>query len=128
MHAEIKKRQLRILVADDNHDAAMMLSTLLELRGYQTNIAHNGVDAVLAAAGANYDAVLLDLAMPIMDGFEAATVLGQLRRAPVLIACSAWDDAQMRRRTIELGFAAHLCKPVPLNALEAALDACLSPR
>jgi hypothetical protein len=39
----------------------------------------------------------------------------------VLIACSAWDDAQTRRRTADLGFAAHLCKPVPLEVLEAAL-------
>jgi CheY-like chemotaxis protein len=66
--------------------------------------------------------------MPVMDGFEAAAVLGQLRPAPTLIACSAWDDAQTRRRTADLGFAAHLCKPVSLGALEAALAlACAQP-
>jgi CheY-like chemotaxis protein len=122
MHEEPRQRRLRILVVDDNHDGAMSLSTLLELNGHHTNTAHNGLDAVRAAASAHYDAVLLDLGMPIMDGFEAAAVLGQLRPAPVLIACSAWDDAQTRRRTANLGFAAHLCKPVPLKALEAALS------
>jgi len=122
MHDEPHQKHLRILVVDDNHDGAMSLSTLLELKGYQTSTAHNGLDAVRAAARAHYDAVLLDLGMPIMDGFEAAAVLGQLRPAPVLIACSAWDDAQTRRRTADLGFAAHLCKPVPLEALEAALS------
>jgi len=121
MHEDPQHRGLRILVVDDNHDGAIMLSTLLELKGYQTNTAHNGLDAVQAVALAHYDAVLLDLGMPIMDGFQAAAVLGQLRPAPVLIACSAWDDAQTRRRTADLGFAAHLCKPVPLEALEAAL-------
>jgi CheY-like chemotaxis protein len=122
MHREPRQRPLRILVVDDNHDGAMMLSTLLELKGHRTNTAHNGLEAVRTAAGAHYDAVLLDLGMPIMDGFEAAAVLGQLRPAPVLIACSAWDDAQTRRRTADLGFAAHLCKPVSLMDLEAALS------
>ena len=121
MHEEPRRRHLRILVVDDNHDGAMSLSVLLELNGHQTNTAHNGLEAVRAAARVHYDAVVLDLGMPIMDGFEAAAVLGQLRPAPVLIAYSAWDDAQTRRRTADLGFAAHLCKPVPVKALEAAL-------
>jgi len=121
MHGDPQQKRLRILIVDDNHDGANTLSTLLELKGYQTSTAHNGLEAVRAAARAHYDAVLLDLGMPIMDGFQAAAVLGQFRPAPVLIACSAWDDAQTRRRTTALGFAAHLCKPVPLEALEAAL-------
>jgi len=122
MHDEPQEKRLRILVVDDNHDGATMLSTLLALKGYQTSTAHNGLEAVRAAARGHYDAVLLDLSMPIMDGFEAAAVLGQLRPAPALIACSAWDDAQTRQRTANLGFTAHLCKPVPLEALEAALS------
>ena len=121
MHEDPHQRRLRILVVDDNHDGAIMLSTLLELKGYQTTTAHNGLDAVRAAARTHYDAVLLDLGMPIMDGFQAAAVLGQRQPAPVLIACSAWDDAQTRRRTADLGFVAHLCKPVPIEALEAML-------
>jgi CheY-like chemotaxis protein len=83
MHEEPRQGRLRILVIDDNHDGAMMMSTLLELNGYQTNTAHNVLDAVRAATSAHYDAVLLDMGMPIMDGFEAAAVLGQLRPAPV---------------------------------------------
>jgi CheY-like chemotaxis protein len=114
-------RKLRVLVVDDNHDAAVTLSTLLELKGYQTGTAHNGQDAVRAAIRMRYDAVVLDLGMPIMDGFQAAAVLRQLRPAPVLIAYSAWDDAKTRTRTADLGFAAHLTKPVRLEVLEAAL-------
>jgi CheY-like chemotaxis protein len=122
MHEESRRRRLRILVVDDHHDGAMMLSVLLEFKGYQTNIAHNGPEAVREAAQRHYDAVLLDLSMPVMDGFEAAALLSQQRPAPVLIACSALDDAHTRRRTTELGFAAHLRKPVPLTALETALS------
>lgn len=111
----------RILIVDDNHDAATMMSMLLELDGFQVDMAHNGLDAVRAATQARYDAVLLDLCMPVMDGFQAAAVLRQLRPKPLLIACSAWDDAQSRRRTTELGFSAHLTKPVPFHILKAAL-------
>jgi len=114
-------RKLRVLVVDDNHDAAVTLSALLELKGYQTGTVHNGLDAIRAATRVRYDAVVLDLGMPVMDGFEAAAVLGQLRPAPILIAYSAWDDAETRRRTADLGFAAHLRKPVQLHVLEAAL-------
>ena len=114
-------RDLRILVVDDNRDAAVMLSALLEVMGYQTSTAHNGLDAVRAATRVRYDAVVLDLGMPVMDGFQAAAALGQLRPAPTLIACTGWGDAQTRRRTADLGFSAHLTKPVPLDALEAAL-------
>ena len=122
MQEEPRRRHLRILVVDNNEDSAWSLSALLAINGHQTNTAHNGLEAVRAAASGHYDAVVLDLGMPFMDGFEAAAVLGQLRPPPVLIACSAWDDAQTRRRTADLGFAAHLCKPVPLKALEAALS------
>ena len=112
---------LRILVVDDNHDAAATMSMLLELVGHRTGTAHNGRDAVAAATRDRYDVVLLDLHMPIMDGFRAADVLGQLRPAPKLIACSASDDAEARRRTSELGFCAHLTKPVPLDLLQDTL-------
>jgi CheY-like chemotaxis protein len=113
---------LRILVADDNHDAATTLSILLELDGHRTRVVHNGLDALLEATRQRYDAVLLDLGMPIMDGFQAAAALGRLQPAPVLIACSAWDDAGTRRRAFDRGFAMHLRKPVELDLLRRALS------
>lgn len=119
--ANADRRRLRILVVDDNRDAADMLSALLELNGHQTATAHNGLDAVTAATRARYDAVVLDLSMPHMDGFEAAALLRQLEPAPRLIACTAQDDAESRRRTAALGFSAHLVKPVPIDLVEAAL-------
>jgi CheY-like chemotaxis protein len=113
---------LRILVVDDNHDGASSMSMLLELEGHRTGTAHNGLEAVREATRARYDAVLLDLSMPVMDGFEAAAVLRQLWPAPALIACSAWDDAETRRRTADLGFSTHLRKPVSVQVLKAALQ------
>jgi CheY-like chemotaxis protein len=114
---------LRILVVDDNRDAAVSLSTLLELIGHAADVAHNGLEAVRKASRERFDAILLDLGMPVMDGFEAAALLRQLRPAPALIACSAWDDDATRRRTTDLGFRAHLRKPVPFELLRAALGA-----
>lgn len=112
---------LRILVVDDNHDGASTMSILLELEGHRTGTAHNGLEAVREATRVRYDAVLLDLGMPVMDGFEAAAMLRQLWPAPALIACSAWDDAETRRRTADLGFSMHLRKPVSVQVLKAAL-------
>lgn len=120
-----QQRGLRILVVDDSHDAARSMAMLLELEGHRTGTAHNGLEAVREATRVRYDAVLLDLGMPVMDGFQAAAVLGQLWPAPALIACSAWDDAETRRRTTDLGFSMHLRKPVPFPVLKAALRALL---
>lgn len=109
------------ILVDDNHDAARSMSMLLELEGHRTGTVHNGLEAVREATRVRYDAVLFDLSMPIMDGFQAAAVLGQLWPAPALIACSAWDDAETRRRTADLGFSMHLRKPVCFQVLKAAL-------
>ncbi|UUZ62201.1 response regulator [Polaromonas sp. P1-6] len=71
------QRGLRILVVDDNHDAANSMAALLELEGHRTGTVHNGLEAVREATRVRHDAVLLDLGMPVMDGFEAAAVLRQ---------------------------------------------------
>lgn len=112
---------LRILVADDNHDAAEMVSALLEFAGHRTCTAENGLEAVWKASRVHFDAVVLDLGMPVMNGFEAAAVLRELQPSMALIACTAWDDAETRQRTTDLGFCAHLRKPVPFELLQAAL-------
>ncbi len=97
------------------------MAMLLKLEGYQTGTAHDGLTAVREATRVRYHAVLLDLGLPVMDGFQAATAIRQLQPAPVLIACTAWGDAETRKRTADSGFYAHLVKPVPLNVLMAAL-------
>lgn len=106
---------IRILVVDNNVDAANTFSLLLDLEGYWTTTAYNGADAVSAARRASFDAVLLELNMPFMSGFEVAAMLNRMQNPPTLIASSAPPDAETRRVTASLGFAAHLSKPFPIE-------------
>ena len=113
----------RILVADDNHDAAEALSLQLQLAGHHVRTAHDGIEALAVAKTFDPDIVLLDLGMPKMDGYEAAR---QLRLGPGghrvrLIALTGWGQQQDRDRTADAGFDAHLVKPVAEAQLFRAL-------
>ena len=113
----------RILVADDNYDAAEALTLQLQLAGHEVRTAHDGVEAVELAKTFDPDIVLLDLGMPKMDGYEAAR---QLRLSPTtsrakLIALTGWGQQQDRDRTADAGFDAHLVKPVAEAQLFKAL-------
>jgi signal transduction histidine kinase len=104
----------RIVVADDNHDSAEALATLLQLHGHDVRVAHDGVEAIRVAETFMPDVVLLDLGMPKMDGYEAARLT---RTRPwgknvMMIALTGWGQHQDRQRTAEAGFDAHLVKPV----------------
>ena len=116
----------RILVADDNHDAAEALSLQLQLAGHDVRTAHDGVEALAVAQVFEPDIVLLDLGMPKMDGYEAAR---ELRLRPIggkrmaLIALTGWGQQQDRDRTADAGFDAHLVKPVAEAQLFKALAA-----
>jgi signal transduction histidine kinase len=113
----------RVLVADDNHDSAMSLATLLNLMGYETQVAHDGIDAIEKAAAFQADVVLLDISMPRLNGYDAAR---RIRAAPPkdelkLVALTGFGQAEDRRRTQEAGFDAHLTKPVDLAVLTKVL-------
>jgi signal transduction histidine kinase len=113
----------RILVADDNADAAEALSLQLELAGHEVRTAHDGISALELAADFQPDIVLLDLGMPRMDGYETAR---QLRltaagRRMNLIALTGWGQQQDRDRTAAAGFDAHLVKPLDEAQLFRAL-------
>ena len=118
----------RILVADDNRDAAEALSLQLQLAGHDVRTAHDGIEALTVAKTFDPEIVLLDLGMPKMDGYEVAR---QLRLQPrsrrvTLIALTGWGQQQDRDRTAEAGFDAHLVKPVAeaqlFRALTLAVD------
>ncbi len=115
----------RILVADDNHDAAEALALQLQLAGHDVRAAHDGVEALAVAATFDPDIVLLDLGMPRMDGYEVAREFRQRpRRSRVtLIALTGWGQQQDRERTALAGFDAHLVKPVSTHQLFQALAA-----
>ena len=113
----------RILIADDNPDAATSLSLLLELMGHITRVVHDGVEAVEVAAGFQPDIILLDIGMPRLNGFEAC---GRIRAQAankniVIAALTGWTQDEKRQRSEEAGFDFYLIKPVEPDALQEVL-------
>jgi signal transduction histidine kinase/CheY-like chemotaxis protein len=112
-------RRLRILVVEDNHDAAESLTALLELWGHDVRVAHDGVAALRLAESEAPDVILSDIGLPGMDGYELAR---QLRARPafgrvVLVALSGYGRDEDRRLAAEAGFDHHMVKPPDLDAL-----------
>lgn len=115
---------LRVLIVDDNEDAADMLAEALAQAGHQTAIAHDGPDALRLAERFTPDVALLDLGLPVMDGFELAR---QIRahddwRTTRLIAVTGYGQEHDRRRTHAVGFDAHLVKPVDVQQLSELIQ------
>ncbi len=115
---------LRLLVVDDNQDAAISLATLLRLQGHDVRVAHDGAAALEAAQTLRPALIFLDLGMPRMDGYEVAR---RIRTTPglegtVLAALTGWGQQEDRRRTAEAGFDHHLVKPPEPKALERLLS------
>ncbi|HEX2541815.1 MAG TPA: ATP-binding protein, partial [Caldimonas sp.] len=115
--------RLRVLVADDNEDAAATLAMLIEAQGHQVDIAHDGEEAVQKAQQLGPDVAFLDIGMPRMNGLDAARRLRQLREVkPMLIvAITGWGQPHDRQRTLEAGFDAHLVKPPKLKDVSQVL-------
>jgi signal transduction histidine kinase/CheY-like chemotaxis protein len=113
--------RLRILVVDDNADAAEMLAMLLELRGHQILVAHTGPAALEAAAELKPEVVFLDIGLPGLNGYEVARRLraDASRPQPVLVAVTGWGSEEDRRQAKAAGFDGHLVKPVDIAKLEA---------
>jgi len=116
---------LRVLVVDDNRDAADSLCVWLAAMGADTCVTHGGRAALVALADQVPDVLLLDLGMPDVDGFEVARQLRADRRydATRLIALTGWGQAVDRERTAASGFDGHLTKPADIAALHAVLMA-----
>jgi CheY-like chemotaxis protein len=120
----------RILVVDDNSEAADISAELLELHGYRTAVAYNGLTGLEAVRTFEPHAVLLDLGMPGMDGYQVAAAL---RAVPdfdqvALIAFTAWGDIVTRQRVIDTGFDAHVIKPANLERILTAVREALASR
>ncbi|MGE0161260.1 MAG: ATP-binding protein [Gemmatimonadales bacterium] len=104
----------RVLVVDDNVDAATTLAAMLALSGYETEVTHDGTSAVAKAARYAPSVILLDIGLPDMDGYE---VCRAIRGQPYghdmrIVAVTGWGSAEDRERSAEAGFDAHLVKPV----------------
>jgi signal transduction histidine kinase/DNA-binding response OmpR family regulator len=117
----------RVLVVDDNVDAAEMLAGVLDAGGYTTRIAHDGPSALSAALEFRPQVAVLDIGLPVMDGYEVAQ---RLRSEPGLtglrlVAVTGYGQASDRERTSAAGFAAHLVKPVDIEALRDVIEGLL---
>jgi CheY-like chemotaxis protein/two-component sensor histidine kinase len=113
----------RILVVDDNRDAADSLGMMLRMMGHDVRTAYDGLEAVQAAAAFRPDLVLLDIGLPRMNGYEAARHLREQpwARSMALIALTGWGQEEDRRRALDAGCDHHLTKPVDPAALEKLL-------
>jgi len=112
----------RILVVDDNADAAGTLALLLQLKGHQTFTAGTGKAALEVGARERPDLVFLDIGLPDMSGLDVAGALRRLLgEQAVVVALTGWDSEDDRQRSLAAGCDAHLAKPVDVQALDAAL-------
>ena len=116
---------LRILVADDNQDAAESMALLLEVMGHEVRQAHDGQAAVEAAATFDPQMVLLDIGMPRLNGYEACTRIRAQSNgaARTVVALTGWGQPQDMLRSREAGFDHHLVKPVDMEALTSLIQA-----
>lgn len=117
-------KQHRVLIVDDNQDAADMLAEALEMFGYETAVAHDGPEALRRAEDFRPHTALLDIGLPVMDGYELGSrLVEQSHGAVTLMAITGYGQASDRQRSREAGFREHLTKPVDLGTLEKLLAA-----
>lgn len=114
----------RILVVDDNTDAALTLALLLQASGHDTAVAHDGLSALVKAEETDAEIVLLDIGLPGMDGYETAKRLRQSPRTRnvVLAALTGYGQAQDIERARACGFDRHFTKPVDIEILKAFVN------
>lgn len=123
--ASVHSQSLRILVADDNADAANTLATYLRLSGHRPIVAFDGDAALQLAADEPPDVMLVDLGMPTLNGYDVAR---NIRAQPWgdtvrLIAVSGWLSQDDIERASRAGFDAHVSKPIDMDALPGVLQA-----
>jgi CheY-like chemotaxis protein len=117
------RRDVRILVVDDNRDAALSLATFLRITGNEVRTAHDGNDAIAAATSFRPHVMVLDIGMPGRNGYDVAR---HMREQPwgkdiLLVAVTGWGQDEDRRRSDEAGFDAHLVKPIDPAEIERLL-------
>lgn len=109
----------RVLIVDDDRDVAKSLSTLLKVMGHLVSVAHSGIEALEAGAEFRPDIMMVDIGMPIMNGYETARLIRQQPwgRSGTLIAMTGWGQEQDRLLSAESGFDEHHVKPIEPESL-----------
>jgi DNA-binding response OmpR family regulator len=129
MQAQSGANARRVLVVDDNEDAADSLAMLLSVRGDEVRIAYDGAEAVAADSDFNPEVVLLDIGLPKLSGYDVARRIRSARGDGVLIiAITGWGQEDDRRRAREAGFNHHFTKPVDFERLLDLIDRESPPR
>ena len=121
---------MKILVVDDHPDSVDSLSRLLQAHGHATACAYDGRQALDVCRRFEPDAVVLDIDMPVLDGYGAARAirLAPRPRIPALVALTALGGHDARRLAFEAGFDAHMTKPARIDALLTLIDRLLRER
>ena len=124
VNAPPNRTALRVLIVDDNRDAADSCATLVRLSGHHVQTAYTGQQAFEFAVSAPPQVILADIGLPDIDGYALAQ---RIRAAPwgqsvTLIAISGWGQDEDRRRAMEAGFDSHLTKPIEPQTVEALLQ------
>lgn len=123
------QKALRILVVEDNRDAAESLAVLVGVYGHEATVAEDGARGLALVRTQPFDVVLMDIGLPDMDGYAVARLLradpagGGLR----LVALTGYDRAEDRQRAVESGFDMHIVKPIDPNLLRDLLAAWNAP-
>ncbi len=120
----VHRDRRKILVADDNVDAAAALAEILGVMGHEVRTAKDGLEALQVAESFRPELLLLDIGMPRLDGYEVCRRI-RLRdwgRDVPVYAITGWGQASDRRKTREAGFDAHLVKPVSIEAINALIE------
>ena len=114
----------KILVVDDNVDVVETTSMLLSLSGHEVRSAKDGLQALQVAAEFGPDVVLLDIGLPLMDGYEVARRLRQMPAlaGALLVALTGYGQQGDRQRGREAGFDGHMLKPVDPHALAQMIE------
>ena len=115
--------KMRVLVVDDNRDAVDSLTLLLKLAGQEVASAFDGHEALEQFEVFRPDIVVLDIGLPMLNGYEVARRMRALPhdKPVLLVALTGWGQEDDRRRTVEAGFDHHLVKPVDFEALKGLL-------
>jgi PAS domain S-box-containing protein len=121
---EAARASRKVLIADDNQDAAMSLAMLVQMMGHETRIVHDGLAALEVAETFHPDIVLLDIGMPRLDGYETASRMAKRPWAAstLLIALTGWGQEADRQRAKAAGFHHHLVKPLEPETLSDLLS------
>ena len=120
----VLQRKLRVLIVDDNSDAADSLANLLQVQGHATSVDYDAESALRRARADRPDVMLIDIGLPDVDGYQLASALRSLPEtaATVPVAVTGYGQAKDRERALQAGFAHHLVKPVDMTALVRILE------